>query len=92
MWGGDWNHPLRPPLTGFTVRGRDRLVRAAGELGLTVHTEAELAQPTRHGRSHTIDHIASRHPKRPVTVVSGAPYSTHDAYVVELAAPPLTGP
>ena len=81
-----------PPLTGFTVRGRDRLVRAAGELGLTVHTEAELAQPTRHGRSHTIDHVASRHPKRPVSVVSGAPYSTHDAYVVDLAAPPLTGP
>lgn len=87
VWGGDWNHPLRRPLTGFTVRGRDRLASAADELGLTVHTEGELAQPTRHGRSHAIDHLASRHPKQAVEVVEGAPHSTHDAYVVELAYP-----
>ena len=87
VWGGDWNHPLRRPLTGFTVRGRDRLAAAAAELGLTVHTEAEFAQPTRAGRSHAIDHIASRHPQRPVKVVEGSPHSTHDAYVVELAFP-----
>ena len=37
--GGDWNHPLRPPLAGFTLRGSDCLSRAAGGLGLTVHTE-----------------------------------------------------
>ena len=73
MWGGDWNLPLRGPLTGFTVRGRDRLVRAVDELRLTVHTEAELAQPTRYGRSHAIDHFASRHAKRPVEVMPGAP-------------------
>jgi hypothetical protein len=87
VWGGDWNHPLHPPLTGFTVRGRDRLMRAAVELGLTVHTETELAQPTRNGRCHAIDHIASRHPRQRVEVVDGAPHSTHDAYVVELALP-----
>jgi hypothetical protein len=92
VWGGDWNHPLRPPLAGFTVRGRDCLVRATSKLRLTVHTEAELAQPTRNGRCHAIDHIASRHPKRPVEVVSGAPYSTHDVYVVDLPAPAFTGP
>lgn len=85
VWGGDWNQPLRRPLTGFTVRGRDRLVSAAHELGLTVHTEREFAQPTRYGRSHSIDHIASRHPKQAVEVVDGTPHSTHDAYVVELA-------
>lgn len=87
VWGGDWNHPLRRPLTGFTVRGRDRLAGAAAELGLTVHTEGELAQPTRYGRSHAIDHIASRHPEQAVEVVDGTPHSTHDAYVVELVFP-----
>jgi hypothetical protein len=87
VWGGDWNHPLHPPLSGFTVRGRDRLVRATCELGLTVHTETELAQPTRYGQCHAVDHIASRHPKRRVEVVGGAPLSTHDAYVVELEFP-----
>lgn len=85
--GGDWNHPLRPPLAGFTVRGSECLIRAAGGLGLTVHTENELAQPTRYGRSHAIDHITSRHPKQPVQIVDGAPHSTHDAYVVEPALP-----
>lgn len=60
-----------------------------------VHTERELAQPTRYGPNHSIDHIASRHPKQAVEVVEdvdGTPHSKHDAYVVELALqlpPPL---
>ena len=91
MSGGDWNHSLRGPWTGFTVRGRDRLVRAADELQLTGHTEAELAQAGHHGRSHAIDHIACRHPKRPVDIRAGAPHRTHEAYVVELPLPRPAG-
>jgi hypothetical protein len=87
VWGGDWNHPLSGPLTGFTVRGRDRLLRAVDELGLTAHTGAELSQAGPRGRSRAIDHLASRHPQGPVDVTPGAPHSTHDAYVVELPLP-----
>jgi hypothetical protein len=87
VWGGDWNHPLHGSLTGFTVRGRDRLVQAVDQLRFTVHTKTELAQTSRRGRSHAIDHLASRHPKQYVEVTPGAPHSTHDAYVVELPPP-----
>lgn len=87
VWGGDWNHPLTGPLTGFTARGRHEILLATERLRLTVHTRAELAQPGRAGRSHAIDHIASRHPRCPVEVTPGAPHSTHDAYVVELPLP-----
>ena len=84
VWGGDWNHPLSGSLSGFTRRGHKRIADAVARLGLTVHTIDEWAQETRYGRHRSVDHLASKHPPAPVRVVDGRPYSTHDAYAVEL--------
>lgn len=84
VWGGDWNHPLTGSLQGFTRRGHDRIKAALTSLRLNAHTEDELAQPKKLTRCGSIDHIASRHPRQDVAVKAGKPYSTHDAYVVQL--------
>ena len=85
VWGGDWNHPLSGSLSGFTRRGHDRIAAAVARLRLTVHTRDEWAQEARYGDRHrSIDHVASRHDLAPVRVVDGHPYSSHDAYAVEL--------
>jgi hypothetical protein len=80
VWGGDWNHPLSGSLRGFTRIGHDRIAAALTTLDLTAHTALEL---TAEGCG-SIDHVASRHPRQPVTRLSGRPFSPHDAYVVEL--------
>lgn len=85
VWGGDWNHPLSGSLSGFTRRGHNRIAAAVERLRLTVHTRDEWAQETRYGRQRSGDHVASRHAPAPVRVVDGRPYSTHDAYAVELS-------
>ena len=84
VWGGDWNHPISGSLSGFTRRGHKRIAVAVVRLGLTVRTRDEWAQETRYGRHRSVDHLASKHPPAPVRVVDGRPYSTHDAYAVEL--------
>jgi len=87
VWGGDWNHPLNGSLSGFTRRGHDRIATAVARLGLTAHTAESWAQETQRGRHRSIDHIASRHEQQPARSVEGRPFSTHDAYVVDLPRP-----
>ncbi len=84
VWGGDWNHPLDGSLSGFTERGHKRIAAAVDRLGLTVHTRNEWAQQNRYGKHRSVDHIASRHDPVSVRVVVGRPYSSHDAYAVQL--------
>lgn len=88
VWGGDWNHPLAGSLQGFTRRGHDRIKAVLDALRLTAHTEHELAQQKKLGRSGSVDHLASRHPRQPVEVTPGKPYSTHDAYAVAVPSSP----
>jgi hypothetical protein len=85
VWGGDWNHPLAGSLSGFSRRAHDRIALAVKRLGLTVHTRDAAAQAKPNGlHCRSVDHLASASAGLLDEPVGGSPYSTHDAYVVEL--------
>ena len=81
--GGDWNHALEGPEWAGSVSGRQLVLDAVAQFGLTVPTAAA----GRSAQRESIDHIAVGRDVgvRSVVRVDHGGLSDHDAYVVEVA-------
>ena len=89
VWGGDWNHALEGREYAGSKAGREHLLKALAELGLSAAT---ADAPHQIAGLLSIDHIAipagsSARVEHHSALLTEGRLSDHDAYVVETVRP-----